>query len=269
MYVKRCAYVFVVLFILFLSAISATAQTAVNYRFLEVVDTTGKPVANATAKTEYSSQQTDEKGNVKVPVYYGDFNTRSVTLSKAGYFEYTEFLSYRSESPLLRGENPQYDPDGPMKIVLLKMPATEAERKVVEVEQQKRELFLAVRRADAASVRKLLQAGADANSKDLDGVPIILWAATIGELETIKALLAAGADVRSKDKTGRKALFYYLLYHYNYPNTLNEEVVRSLLAAGADVNASDGRDTNTLVLAKQTGNASIIKLVESAATQHK
>lgn len=272
MRVKRYTFVFVVLSVLFLSLDDVKAQTAVSYRFLEVVDTAGKPVADAQVEPIGSNSvplKTDESGLVRnFPVYYGDFNTRGVKISKPGYFSYEDkrlFTYYYS--PLLSGENIQHDPRAPIRIELLKMPATPAERKAVEAEQRKRELLMATKHGDAATVRRLLQTGVGADTTDAHGIPAVLWAATTGEAETLKALLAAGADVRSKGKRGRKALLYYLRYTVN--GVIDEELVRSLLKAGASVDAVDSNGTTALMLAKQTGNARIIKLLESAAQRRR
>lgn len=274
MQVKRLTFVFVIVFVLFLSLTTAKAQTAVNYRFLEVLDTAEKPVVDAKVETfgtggsPLSIQQTDEDGTIKkLPVYYGDYNTSSLKVSKPGYLTYEDKGLFDRYSILLKGENPQYDPDAPIKIELLEMPATSAEREAVEVEQQKRELLLATKQGDAATVRRLLQTGVDANTTDVNGIPAILWAVTKGDVETIKALLAEGADVRSQYKPGRKALLYYL--HYTYKGAINDELVRALLEAGADVNAADKNGTTALMLAKQIGDTKIIELLESAGAQHK
>lgn len=89
-------------------------------------------------------------------------------------------------------------------------PATDAERLILEAEDQQNQLLLAVKRRDTANLRTLLQLGVNVNTVDADGVPAIAWAAFAGDVETVKALLAAGADVRNQNAPGHLALLIYL-----------------------------------------------------------
>jgi hypothetical protein len=268
-----------VLSILFLPATTAKAQGFVSYRFLEVVDTAGQPVPNATVETEHTRRfgnnplQTDEKGTVKaVPVYHGDFNTSSLKVSKSGYLThqdtYESFPDYRHEY-VLTELIPQYEANGPIKIKLLNLPATPAESKAVEIEQQKHEFVLAAKMGDTTRIRSLLQAGVEAQLTDSNGIPAVIWAVTSMNLETINVLLENGADL-SKSKPGRNALLYYLNFWSQIIDAkINEEIVEKLLRAGADVNATDISGTTPLKLAKQAGNENLIKQLESAGAQDK
>ena len=267
----RNIFVFVTLpfCVIFLSLTSANAQTAVNYRFLEVIDMAGKPVADAKVETVGSGgnrpYQTDEKGTVsKLPFYYGDFHTTGFKVSKPGYVTHEESIPPDDHlySKLLYGEVPQYDSKN-LKVVLLKLPVTERERKAFEAEQRKRELLRAVRWGDPAMVEKLLEDGASATATDVRGIPAILWAVAIGDKRKIEALLNAGADVRDKKRSGRKALLYYM---YNLKHEYDEEVMRALIKRGADVNAVD-EDETILSLAKRYSNARIVKLLEDAGAR--
>lgn len=268
--VTRLTFVFVTLFVLFLPLTVAKAQTGVNYRFLEVVDTAGRPVVKAKVETERSKQETDDNGVVKqFPIFSGDFSTTGLKVSKPGY------LTYESDEPLfshrywylLREENLDYDPYGPIRIELLKMPATSAERNAFEIELRRRELLQAAKLGDAATVQRLLQGGVSANTADANGIPALLWAATGPDAESMKALLGAGAVVLRKDKPGRKVLLYYVYYTLENKSALNEEVVRGLLKAGADVNAVDINGETSLMLAKQAGNVHLVRQLESAGAR--
>ena len=274
---------------MFLPLTDAKAQTAVSYRFLEVLDADRKPVANARVETNVDggdARQAGENGAIKdFPLYSGDYNTRDIKVSKQGYFTYEEkdfFAFYRrydaratrSGEPrsdllgtLLKGESYQFDRSPPIKIELLKMPVTAAERQRFEARRQEQELFKAAKRGDAATVRSLLRAGVSANATDVYGIPVILLAATTSDAETIVALLAAGADVRSKNKAGRKALLYYLNFTER-PRT-SDSLVRSLIEAGADVTAKRYDGVTALDLAREDGDEKIIKLLESAASKPK
>ena len=58
----------------------------------------------------------------------------------------------------------------------------------------------------AFEVRDLLAEGADANTKNAGGRPVIVLAGFNGNLRTVRALLAAGADVNAVDANGTSAL---------------------------------------------------------------
>ncbi|HEX8560662.1 MAG TPA: hypothetical protein VF668_21390 [Pyrinomonadaceae bacterium] len=271
--------IFVSLFFVCLSAAGARAQTAVNYRFVEVLDAEGGPVAGAEVEpvgAPGGRLKTDERGRVgDFPVYYGDYNTRGLKVSKPGYVTHedpTVFLEHYGD--LLRGEDPKYDPKGPVKIVLLKEPSTAAGRRAVEAELRRRALVRAAKWGDVAGVRRLLREGAEPDAADVHGVPAVVWAAAGPSAEAVRALLAAGADVRDKGRSGRRALLYYLYYHTRADygtrgGPPDEETVRRLLEAGADPRAADADGHTALTWARQSGDDKIIKLVERAAARRK
>src|ERR1051325_811913 len=230
-----------ILLILLGSIDFATAQTGVDYRFLEVLDTAGNPVADANVETNSSREKTDEKGSVKLPIYHGDFNTTSLKVSKAGFYSYEDLappFSYRSEY-LLLSEIPQFNFRAPLRIELLKIPVSSAERIAVERKQRARELILAAKQGDAARVQKLLQAGADAEGRDINGITAMLWAVFGGNAEAINALLATGA------RAGPNALRYYLFY----AGRIDRDVVRSLLREVPNIDAADSLGRTVLILA--------------------
>jgi hypothetical protein len=259
-----------------------------------VLDADRKPVADARVETNVGGSvgQTDEKGAIKdFKVYFGDYNTLDVKVSKPGYFTYDEqgfFVFHRRSGPrirpgdrhlflpgprsdlygtLLKGESYDVDRSPPIKIELLKLPATTAERTSFEIRRREQELLKAAKQGDATTTQRLLRTGVSANTTDVYGLPVVLLAVATGDAETINALLAAGADVRSKDKAGRKALLYYV----NFTNKLriSDALVRSLIEAGADVNAKRFDGVTALDLAKEDGDEQIIKLLERAASKPK
>ena len=186
MRINRYAFVFAALSVLSLFLTVVKAQTAVDYRFLEVLDADRKPVADARVETnvrEGGVLQTDEKGAIKeFHLYMGDYNTRDIKVSKLGYLTYEEkgfFTFYwgfddKSEryDVMLKGESPQlqYDRRAPIKIELLKMPTTSAERKKFEVKRQEQELLKAAKHGDAATAQSLLRTGVSANATDVYGI---------------------------------------------------------------------------------------------------
>lgn len=279
MRINRYAFVFAALSVLSLFLTAVKAQGAVDYRFLEVLDADRKPVANARVETNVSGfgvLETDKKGAIKdFPLCRGDFNTRDINVSKSGYLTYEEkgFFAFYLEGKstrydvMLNGESPnqQYDRRAPIKIELLKIPTTSAERKTFEVKRLEQELLKAAKHGDAATVQSLLRTGVSANATDVYGIPAILRAVATGDADTIIALLAAGADVSSKNNPGRKALLYYL--YFTDKDRIIESLARSLIKAGADVNARLHDGVTALSLANQNGDERIIKLIESAASK--
>ncbi len=254
--------------IVFLSFAAARAQTAVSYQFLEVVDSQGKPVAEAAVETFGYKQtfKTDERGRVeKLPIYYGDFNTRGFTVSKTGYY------------PVRYEFGAGYAPENPIRLVLLKIPQTDAEREIIEAEQRRREFFAAARAGDVELVRKFLKAGLSANlsTSDLRGVPeekdvpIIVFAARSGDSRTVNEFLAAGV------KVGRipGILITYLSAHpftRFYPNReaekrellrAFEEMAEGLIDAGADVRALGSNGETALMIAAGKGYVRTAKLL--------
>ena len=66
-------------------------------------------------------------------------------------------------------------------------------------------LMYAVLYGDAASVRLLLDRGADPNTRNDAGATALMWA--VGDLETTRLLLDRGADVNARSGDGRTPLF--------------------------------------------------------------
>lgn len=271
-----------VLSICFVSFISAAGQTPPgDYRFLEVVDTDGKPVAGAIVEAlgyDRGVTSTDLKGQSGLRTGMRDFRRVEFRVSKPGYFSYEDIGDLGDH---LIGHSHKT-----LKLELLSTDGTAAERRTAEDQQRKRDFFVAVKKGDFTTVRKLLQAGLGANltTTDLRGIPVtkdipvIIWAAASGDGETVKALLAAGADARSKNKPGHTALLYYLkAASYLLPGTGTddekaslirsyEDGLRMLIRAGADINAvGKGMAGQTpLILAAVRGTPGTVKMLLNA-----
>jgi ankyrin repeat protein len=175
-------------------------------------------------------------------------------VSKPGYLT-SEHVLFQSGANYFRedifdgaGASGVFTPPPPVRVKLDRVPGTPAERAAVEAEERRRRFLLAVKRRDVAGLRRLLEAGASADTADPAGVPAIAWAAFVGEAEAIKLLLDAGAGVRRGAGLARKALQVYLssgISHdkrsgqatYEQVVARREGVVRRLLAAGATVNS--------------------------------
>jgi ankyrin repeat protein len=90
----------------------------------------------------------------------------------------------------------------------------------------------AVNRDAVNEVRELLDAGVDANMRDVAGDPALISAAWIGSSGIVKLLLDRGADVNAIGSDGRNAL-QRVLTNSTYWYEGHDEVVRILRAAGA------------------------------------
>ena len=69
-----------------------------------------------------------------------------------------------------------------------------------------RNLIEAVKKRHAAVVHVFLAKGADADAKDANGGPALLWAVAGGKAEIVELLIAHGADVNARDSDGTGAL---------------------------------------------------------------
>ncbi len=114
-------------------------------------------------------------------------------------------------------------------------------------------------REDIAKIQETIQAGADVNVINKNGVTPLWTASRNGHTEIIKLLLTASADVNAADKTyGFTPLLIALLRGHT-------EIVKLLLTAKADVNSSLKTDGATPLLgASQLGHTEIVKLLLTA-----
>ena len=117
-------------------------------------------------------------------------------------------------------------------------------------------LMKAVKDGNIQAVKDSLTAGADVNTKDQDGWPVLIWASDKGYLEIVKLLLEKGAqvDVKTTD-TGGTPLFLASFQGHT-------EIVKLLLEKGAQV---DVKRTDTggtpLYTASYNGHIKIVKLL--------
>jgi ankyrin repeat protein len=282
---------FIVFFLILLNTVFVNAQGTTDYRFLEVVDFAGKPVAGATidlrGACSTGKQMTDEKGALeRFPIGGGDCGSlNDFTISKDGYFSFRDiglFSAphndvYRERFVYNRSENRDK-----YKIELLKIPINKAERKAVGDEEKKRELFWAVRDKDSGAVRGLLKSGISPRlqTSDLRGVrltpenlPAVIYSAALGDVETIKEFLKAGLKLDAKDSPARDILLYYLAanprnYFTDYAARTEKEKtdlagfqdgVDFLIGAGADLSATTQSGKTALMIAAENGDARTIK----------
>jgi ankyrin repeat protein len=110
----------------------------------------------------------------------------------------------------------------------------------------------AARTRDTAEVRKLLEKGADPNTKDKNGRTPLMEAAAGGYTDTVRVLLENGADVNATDLVGWNALFWAAL-------SRRTDALRTLVAKGADVNAKDNEKRTALFWAAYFGYTDTVR----------
>ena len=108
-------------------------------------------------------------------------------------------------------------------------------------------------------VRTLLNAGADANAVTRRGFPVLVYAAALGDTETVLALVEAGAEIDRSNTQGRET-WTPLMYAARGGHKVT---VKVLLEAGADVNA-ERRGTTAWKIARSRGHTYLEPLLREA-----
>jgi ankyrin repeat protein len=120
-------------------------------------------------------------------------------------------------------------------------------------------LHWAVYHDDVATARMLVRAGARINAVNRYGVPPLSLAATNGNADLVKLLLEAGADPKATLPGGETVLM-------TAARAGNLEVVNALLARGADPNARERADQTALMWAASEGHAAVVRtLIDGGA----
>jgi len=113
----------------------------------------------------------------------------------------------------------------------------------------------AATRGDAAGVRAALQAGADVDSRLIDGSTALHWAVQNDDSAIIELLLASGADPNAENRTGTTPLRLAAING-------NAETIALLIDAGVDPNAPLTPDGDSaLMLASRTGRLDAIDVL--------
>src|SRR5207244_10205152 len=115
---------------------------------------------------------------------------------------------------------------------------------------------------------QLLAAGAEFNSRDVEGRTALLLASmsTLAQDELVKLLLAKGADVNAVDNKGNTALMLAA-------NAGEFQIVGSLIDGGANVNAKNKEGWTALRFAREskrpgeTSRAEILKRLTKAGAK--
>lgn len=112
---------------------------------------------------------------------------------------------------------------------------------------------LAARNHDYATVKRLLDQGADPNGvtrgqKFYIDTSNVFFAAEENDTTLMKLLLDAGGDANFKTNDGTTPLMYAAIHG-------NVEMARLLLAKGANVNAKDSHNETALYIARHNGKS--------------
>ncbi len=116
------------------------------------------------------------------------------------------------------------------------------------------ELVLAARNRDSATVRSLLDGGANVNHADAETMTALHWAAHWSDLEMVRMLLDAGADATVINRYGVTPL-------HEASTVGNVGILEALLDAGADPNSGYGAGETALMTAARTGIVATVQLL--------
>lgn len=122
-------------------------------------------------------------------------------------------------------------------------------------------LLLAVKRSNLVITQLLLDAGADPQCADINGVLPLHIAADGGDLFVAKALIGAGADINAKTTEGQTPLILAARSGKN-------DFTAMLTEAGADVNAVDNEQHSALYYATEAGFTEIVEQLLMAGAEN-
>lgn len=108
-----------------------------------------------------------------------------------------------------------------------------------------------------ATVRVLLEAGADVSSKTNRGSTLLCTAAYHLSPDIVGRILDNGGDIEERDGRGQTPLWCAA----GSPLNRRTGNVRLLLAKGADANARDNHGKSVLAIAAQVGNTEVVRML--------
>ncbi len=112
-------------------------------------------------------------------------------------------------------------------------------------------LIEAVKAADKAAIRELLQQRVDVNAAEPDGATALHWAARANDLQTAEVLIRAGANVKAANRYGVTPLYLAC-------TNGNPALIEMLLKAGADPNTALPEGETALMTAARSGNVDAV-----------
>ena len=153
------------------------------------------------------------------------------------------------------------------------------------MEMKNEELLVAVRQGDCSGIEKLVELGADVNTRCKEGKTPLILASSFGYETCVGLLICLGADVNKSDYSeggansrspgqlkrllaenmevdycevkGKTPLMYAVFGR-------NIECMRLLIEGGADMNAGDMRGTTALMFASMAGSGDCVKVLLDA-----
>src|SRR2546427_4281858 len=123
---------------------------------------------------------------------------------------------------------------------------------VASVAAEKPTLADAAEQRNSALIRTLLDAGADVNAAQADGMTALHWAVYNDDADTARLLMRSGANVNAANRYGVPPLSLAC-------TNGNADLVKFLLDAGADANASLQGGETVLMTAARSGNLETAK----------
>jgi ankyrin repeat protein len=125
-----------------------------------------------------------------------------------------------------------------------------------------KKLVEAVKTGDVAAMHQMLEAGADVNSCDEEGLTLLMLASYAGNLTMVKELIQAGAGVNTSDERGWTALMK-AAYNAELDRGF-ADVAQVLIDAGANVEAPISYGIRPLMLAAGYGETAVVETLLKA-----
>lgn len=135
------------------------------------------------------------------------------------------------------------------KIVVVKTPTENADEATAALQKNDLQTFLDILQNQAKN---------DPNIVNSKGDPLIVAAATLGNLEAVQQLVLAGADVNKANAFTKDTALLRSLYG-NFP-----EITRLLVYSGANINAKNNYNHSPMFLALEKGQAEFVDLFLSS-----
>jgi ankyrin repeat protein len=177
-----------------------------------------------------------------------------------------EMLEEHGQSqPGRRGPRPENDAHGRRNAARASFdPPDGSDRRGGDLSPEERMVGILLREAAEKGlheeVRRLLDEGADVESRGENGVTALMCAVARGRVETAKLLLARGAHPHSKDKHGNTALTAAVKLGHS-------ELAKMLAGVSRDDAGRNASMQNALALAKTVGHHEIERMLESGGAR--
>ena len=118
-------------------------------------------------------------------------------------------------------------------------------------------LLGALESGDIVTAAKLLDGGADAKARSLDGTTTLIWAAHYGDEPLVRRLIKAGVDVEAANDYGATALA-------EAATRGSAPIIAALLRADADANRPSAEGETPIMVVARTGNIEAAELLVEA-----